>query len=196
VHDTARHVGEAFFRLYGKPGDRILDIGSMDVNGTLKPFIPKDADYIGCDIAEGPNVDRVVSRCRGSLVLPWHKEFDLVVSTSCFEHDDFFWETFVAMCDAAKPGGFIYINAPTNGPVHRHPVDCWRFYPDAGLALCKWAARFGHDARLIESFTRPTGREGWSDFIAVFGIDGADHGPSLSIHFSDHYNKRVMTLPS
>ena len=29
----------------------------------------------------------------------------------------------------------FYLNAPSNGEFHRYPVDCWRFYPDAGGAL-------------------------------------------------------------
>ena len=42
-----------------------------------------------------------------------------------------FWVTFAEMARVVKAGGFVYISVPVNGPVHRHPMDCWRFYPDA-----------------------------------------------------------------
>jgi hypothetical protein len=45
------------------------------------------------------------------------------------------------MARVVKSGGFIYLNAPSNGYVHNHPLDIWRFYPDAGIALEKWAKK-------------------------------------------------------
>jgi hypothetical protein len=30
----------------------------------------------------------------------------------------------------------VLIIAPGRGEVHRYPVDCWRFYPDAWQSLC------------------------------------------------------------
>ena len=57
---------------------------------------------------------------------------DLVVSTSCFEHDPCFWLTFKEMTRIVKPEGFIYVNAPTRGIYHGYPGDNWRFYSDAG----------------------------------------------------------------
>ena len=41
MHDTALSTGETFFRLYGRQfgsGRRVLDVGSRDVNGTLRPY--------------------------------------------------------------------------------------------------------------------------------------------------------------
>lgn len=151
MHESARNIGRAFFEIYGKQGDSILDVGALDVNGNLRSEIPPLAKYIGIDICAGPNVDI-------TLVDPYlfpflGKDFDCIISTSCFEHDELFWLTFAEMARATKDGGFIYINAPSNGAVHRHPVDCWRFYPDAGKGLEKWARRCGYDITLLESFT-------------------------------------------
>jgi SAM-dependent methyltransferase len=166
VHDTARQTGEAFFRSYVTDNAAVLDVGSMDVNGTLRPFALGET-YIGCDVERGPGVDIVLI---DPYTLPFDADrFDVVVSTSCLEHDEFFWLTFAEMARVVRPGGFIYINAPTGGNVHRHPVDCWRFYPDAGRALARWAVRSGHNVSLVESFVRPAGLEGWVDFVAVFG---------------------------
>lgn len=170
MHDTARLTGQAFFEVYGRPTGRVLNVGSRDVNGTLREFVPSGMDYCGCDVESGPNVTVVLD---DPYRFPFaHEEFDLVVSTSCLEHDEFFWVTFVEMIRVLKPGGFLYASAPTGGVVHRHPVDCWRFYPDAGIALERWAAREGYRLTLVELFILPPGPEGWVDFVAVWRKDG------------------------
>ena len=181
MHDTARLTGSVFFEIYSRGQKcKVLDVGSMDVNGTLREFAPAGSEYIGIDLAPGPGVDHVLDGDTRSW--PWcaDSEFDLAVSTSCFEHDNLFWLTFSEMCRVVRPGGFIYLSAPALGPYHTHPVDNWRFYPDAGLALEEWAQRCGHNIDLIESFMMPPRGEGWTDFVAVFGHGGL--APQDRIH--------------
>jgi hypothetical protein len=67
-----------------------------------------------------------------------------------------------------RPSGLLYINAPSNGPYHRYPVDCWRFYPDSGLALQRWGNRNGFKVALLESFIGAKKIEPWNDFVAIF----------------------------
>ena len=38
-----------------------------------------------------------------------------------------------------KPEGITCIIAPSSGPEHRYPIDCWRFYPDGMRSLCKFS---------------------------------------------------------
>jgi len=38
-----------------------------------------------------------------------------------------------------KPGGICCILVPSSGPEHRHPLDCWRFYPDGMVSLAHFA---------------------------------------------------------
>jgi SAM-dependent methyltransferase len=173
LHDTSRLTAEAFFECYASPGDRILDVGSMNVNGSLREAAPPTASYIGVDVTPGRGVDLVLE---DPYRLPFvDAEFDLIVSASCFEHAEFFWETFLEMCRIVKPTGFIYLSVPSIGPYHMHPVDCWRFHPDAGLALANWSIRKRYPRRLIESFQLPPLNDVWTDFVAVFGE------PSLAV---------------
>ena len=166
MHDTALKTGELFFKCYGKEGCSILEVGALDVNGSIRPFAPKGSTYTGVDTSPGPGVDIVINL---DDPLP-AKEFDLVLATSCFEHDPQFWATFENMCKVAKPGGFIYISAPSNGPIHRHPVDCWRFLPDSADALANWVSKTGELAvNVIENFRMFPSRDGWIDQVCVFG---------------------------
>src|SRR5262249_51512824 len=84
------------------------------------------------------------------------------------EHDVFFWETFLEIVRVVRPGGLIYLDAPSNHEFHRYPLDCWRFYPDAGIALVRWAAREGMHVELVESFVAAPGADGWGALVAVF----------------------------
>ena len=177
MHDTAAATGAAFFRVYGRAGACVLDVGSADVNGTLRPYAPPASQYIGVDREPGPGVDIVNP---DPYALPFADgSFDLVVSTSCLEHDPVFWVTFAEMARVAKPGGFLYVSAPVNGPVHRHPWDCWRFYPDAAMALAGWASHCNEKLTVVESFLVPPQGDVWQDFVAVFAkpAPGGEQGP-------------------
>jgi hypothetical protein len=44
-----------------------------------------------------------------------------------------FWDTLLELVRILRPGGLLDVNAPSNSEFHRDPVDCWGFYPDAGL---------------------------------------------------------------
>lgn len=161
-------LGKKFFKKYlgNINNPAILDIGSLDVNGSLRTVAPKDCDYIGLDTSLGRGVDVVTSD-------PHHYEFldnkfDAIVSTSCFEHDTMFWLTFLEMLRVIKYGGYIYINVPSNGGYHAYPVDCWRFYPDSGKALESWGRKNGFPVNLCESFTAYELNDTWNDYVMVF----------------------------
>lgn len=175
MHDTALELGRLFFDRYlPKEGAlRVLEIGSMDVNGTLRSVVPPDRDvrYTGADLAAGPGVDVVIQH---TGELPFETaSFDAVVSSSCLEHDPQFWTTVDEAVRVTKPGGFIYLSTPSNGQFHSHPLDCWRFYPDAGLALAQWVNRGLSGGKqlveLVESFVFERHLCEWNDMVIVLG---------------------------
>ncbi len=166
LHDTAFAIGSKFLELYAPAGDfTIVEIGSQDVNGSLRTALPERAGYIGVDAAPGRNVD-VVAIGR-AIPLPTGRA-DLVIASSVFEHDNTFWQTFLELCRLTKDGGYIYISAPSNGYVHRYPQDCWRFYPDSGIALAAWGREHDLEITLVESFVADRQADVWNDFVAVF----------------------------
>ncbi len=167
--NNAKAFYDAYVRHLGP--QRVVEIGSQNVNGSIRDHF-QGHDYVGVDFADAPGVDLVLD---DPYVLPTETaSVDIVVCNSCFEHSEFFWLTFQEMARVLKPGGLCYLNVPSNGPVHGWPVDCWRFYPDAGKALAKWATRVGYPMELLESCI--TGQSGgnFNDFIAVFVREPAE----------------------
>lgn len=168
MHDTALRTGALFFARYlPKSGQvRVLDVGGLDVNGSLRPAARPEWSYTAVDMVAGNGVDIVLE---DPYKLPFDDgTFDAVVSTSCFEHDALFWLSFLEMLRVTRPGGYLYVNAPSNGLVHRYPIDAYRFYPDAGISWVEWANRNGVAVTLYESFIGDPGRENLNDFVAVF----------------------------
>jgi len=182
MHDTALKIGSSFLKNFAiSDNPNILEVGSYDVNGSLRRHVGSEVNYVGLDFEPGPGVDIVVKP--GAPFPVENDHFDLVIASSALEHDPAFWVTFLEMCRKVKSGGYLYINVPSNGVVHRYPQDCWRFYPDAGRALASWAKAQGQNVTLIESFIAKRESDIWNDFIAVFQKDrGAVAAPSILLH--------------
>jgi SAM-dependent methyltransferase len=137
------------------------------VNGSYKPFFDQPGwHYTGVDLAAGPNVDVVLSSPY-KLPLASHSA-DVIVSGQAFEHIEYFWLTWLEMARVLKPGGMIFLLAPSRGYEHRHPQDCWRFYPDSYLALANYA---GMKLLEVETDWEPhpdPDSAPWGDTVGVF----------------------------
>ena len=169
MHLTSLISGESFSEVYGGVGKIVVDIGGKNENGSLRCFFEsKGMKFICIDMVEHPSVDIVV---KPGEKLPFDdNSIDLIVSTSCFEHDPCFWLTFRDMTRIIKTDGFIYINAPTTGVYHTFPGDNWRFYSDAGQALAYWSGKQVSNeevfpVKVVETF-HMVGP--WHDFICVW----------------------------
>jgi SAM-dependent methyltransferase len=167
MHDSAKAFGFLFFDTYseyftkGETTPIALEIG-VGTDKTLEnKAILAGFNYHGIDQIHTDNPDDVYT-------LPFADgSVDVVVSSSCFEHDFFFWITFLEIMRVLKPNGLFYLNAPSKGGFHRYPLDCYRFYPDAGAALVKWGKKNRMDVHLLETFT-DLSVESWKDYVAVF----------------------------
>ena len=172
MHYSASKSGDLFAQCYGGVDKVVVDIGGQDVNGSLRVFFENlGMKYICVDITPHTSVDIVV---KPGEKLPFdNSSIDLIVSTSCLEHDPCFWITFKEMTRITKLGGFIYVNAPTNGPYHCYPGDNWRFYSDAGQALSYWSSfQFSNEpvfpVKVVETFHILPKNDIWCDFVCVW----------------------------
>jgi SAM-dependent methyltransferase len=159
---------------------RVLDFGSMadGPDGLTHNDLLEDyqVDVTGMDVQQGHNVDVLMSK---PYRIPARANtFDVVLTGSTFEHVPFFWASILELGRVVKPGGLIFLTAPSRG--HRHAaIDLWRFYPDSMRSLAAWA---GLD--LLEAHTDfPPVQEGsrrldyrkverqttyWGDTVGVF----------------------------
>jgi hypothetical protein len=169
MHPSALSSALTFFDEYvDKPDARVLELGSASIDGSIRDHLPNSLQWTGVDLEPGPGVDVVLA---DPYELPFaSKSFDVSVSTSVFEHNEMFWLSFLELVRITTDGGLIYLCSPSNGKIHRYPLDCYRFYPDAGFALQNWARRNNYAVTLVESLVlRKDGSE-WNDWVAVFTI--------------------------
>lgn len=114
-------------------GRRVLEVGSYDVNGSVRPIIqafgPKS--YVGVDMSAGPGVDRVVGATE--LVETFGAEsFDIVISTEMLEHVVEWKPVIVELVNVLAPDGLLVLTTRGPGfPYHPYPIDTWRYTVDA-----------------------------------------------------------------
>lgn len=120
----------------------ILDVGSQVLpfqvkRGSYKKFCLPAWKYTGADICPGINVDVVLE---DGYKFPFpDNEYDIVISGQALEHMEFPWLWIKEVARVLKPGGLTCLIAPAKIKEHRHPLDCYRYYPDGMVALAKWA---------------------------------------------------------
>ena len=93
----------------------VVEVGSLDINGSVRQFFYEPTLYIGCDVGPGPGVDLV---CPGHE-LPFSNKFDVAISCECFEHDKHWQKTFAKMVEMVKDNGLVIFSCATTGrPEH------------------------------------------------------------------------------
>lgn len=115
--------------------DPIVEIGSRPADGQEREAYLRDLfpghTYIGCDIQEGPNVDRIEDIHELSF------EDDSVGAVVCVEVLEHVRDPLRAVQEihrVLRPGGIAILTSVMFMPIHAHPYDYWRFTPD-GFAL-------------------------------------------------------------
>ena len=113
-------------------GKRVLEVGSLDVNGSIRPGIQAlgPAEYVGVDMRQGPGVDVVcdaaeIDRRFGP------DAFDVVVSTELLEHAREWRKIVHNFKYVLRPCGLLIVTTRSYGvDFHRQPYDFWRYEKD------------------------------------------------------------------
>lgn len=120
-----------------KEFDRILDVGSRDINGSVRDVLSAKAEFLGIDMIDGKHVDIVMNSHDLSKKFP-KNHFDLITCCETLEHDDKFWITVEEMKKVLKPGGWMLITVPgINFFKHDFPHDYYRFTEEAVKEMFK-----------------------------------------------------------
>lgn len=150
MHPTSYQSMQKFVADYGAANGKVLDVGSMDINGTYKPLFK---DYTGLDLHPGKNVDLV----------GWKKvdkeSFDFVISGQTLEHVKDDKGLVENMVKALKKGGKCCVIVPADGPKHNEP-DFRRYTKESLSELLEDAG-----LKIIE--TRQSGVPPWFDVTVV-----------------------------
>ena len=99
----------------------VIEMGSLNINGTVRDFYSNVKTYVGVDLDEGPGVD-LISHTE-DVDFP-DNAFDVAVSAECFEHNPYWLETFINMHRIAKD--FVVFTCagegrPEHGTRRSHP---------------------------------------------------------------------------
>jgi SAM-dependent methyltransferase len=127
MHDSVMQWVYQLTRDIDFAGQTVLEVGSLDVNGSVRPLFANVGSYFGIDFRQGPNVDSVMNAHDMGFQ---DESFDVVISTEMLEHDDEFWVSVKEIGRVLKKGGIMILTARGNGFMpHDYPYDFWRFMP-------------------------------------------------------------------
>lgn len=115
------------YEVYNK---NVLEVGSYDVNGSLRrPILDlwHPVKYVGVDIIPGPGVD-IISNAENLEKILNYNSFDVVISTELLEHVKDWRKVISNIKNICKPKGVILITTRSYGfPYHGYPYDYWRY---------------------------------------------------------------------
>lgn len=157
-HCLKQHVRGAYFDAHDVV--RVADIGGGDYNGSYRQLFdhPK-FEYLAIDIDSTRGVE-VVMTAPDRIPFP-DGSIDILISGQMLEHCEAFWLVFAEMARVLAADGVMIVIVPSEGPIHRYPVDCYRFYPDSFHALARL-----NNLDLVELFHDDRGP--WNDLVGVF----------------------------
>jgi hypothetical protein len=116
----------------------IYEFGALQPPGQeefadMRNFFP-GKEYIGCDMQEGPGVDKVLNL--HDIDLPSETAgCGLILDT--LEHVEFVRRAVEEAYRILKPEGILVISSQMDCPIHAYPDDYWRFTPSAFKSLLK-----------------------------------------------------------
>lgn len=136
-----------------REGAVVVEVGSYDVNGSVRPLFDNVDKYVGIDKRDGPGVDHVGD---GATYKPGSAP-DVVVSTSAIEHYDDPQAVIVNAHRILKPGGYLVLTT-VGHPWGRHSDDGTAYdpkrdtYSDITVEdVSDWLAELEFEASAIES---------------------------------------------
>lgn len=186
VHPSSLFIISQFATTYVSSGSTVLEVGSWSRSGSpsAKRCFSSSIAYVGLDLVSGPGVD-VAATTPYNWWTQFPSQFDATLSVQTFEHNPYFWLTLLNMSLVLKPGGLMLVVAPSSGAVHRHPLDCYRFYPDAALAMASYIKFQLLEAGTISQDVKLRGASTWRDWFMVL------QKPSNYVS-GDEFAKRVL----
>lgn len=135
MHESVKRWGHQILTPAHIEGKMILEVGSLDVNGSLRQHVMlhRPKLYIGTDMQDGPGVDVQIDAV-DLLHIFQSAAFDVIICTEMLEHAERWFECLWTMTRILKDNGYLLLTTRSPGfPRHGYPNDYWR-YTFEGLA--------------------------------------------------------------
>ena len=142
-------------------GDReqlkVLELGSLDINGSVRPFIePFASEYLGIDAQEGAGVDLVADGSTYSK--PNH--YDVIVCCEVFEHTPDWKQIIKLSMDNLVDGGIFITTMAGEGRRPHSAIDTgeireWEHYANIG----EWELNQVMKGFFVKSATNVSGQD-------------------------------------
>lgn len=140
---------------------RVLDIGSLDINGSVKPLfaelISDGGLFFGIDVQEGPGVDLVAD----ASVYKSDIQYDIIVCAEVFEHTAVWPKIIQNAHSLLVPGGMFIATMAGEGrrphsAIDENPIRSWEYYKNvSGADLTKKLSMFSNfEVNVINYDTR------------------------------------------
>lgn len=149
----------------------IVEIGARPAEGQEQSAYLRDlfpgAQYIGCDIQEGPNVDQIEDIHALSF------DDNSVGTVVCVEVLEHVFDPIRAVQEiyrVLRPGGVAMLTSVMFMPIHAHPWDFWRFTPEGFARLLdpfETSLAFGYGFDLLPEGVQGIGVKGPFENLTV-----------------------------
>lgn len=118
MHTAAFRAVEDFLRSV-KPPQFVVEFGSRNVNGSVRPLFQRATVYVGVDVVPGQGVDVVMD----AADFDHPNEADCVVCCEVLEHAANAKEIVVNAVDVLAPGGAVIVTCASDGRAPHSAVD-------------------------------------------------------------------------
>lgn len=128
-HESCINFGKANLKEAYIVEKAVIEVGSLDVNGSLRPIVElfRPSIYIGVDIGMGPGVD-LVCDAEDLISRFGYNIFDLVICTELLEHVRNWKIVIHNLKQILRPDGILLITTRSKGfAYHGYPSDYWRY---------------------------------------------------------------------
>lgn len=132
-----------------KPSGKFLEIGGRgETSSTVRSRMPEGWEYYSFDIHPGDNVD-IVGDVHLLSTLVELDSFDVVYSSSVFEHISHPWLAVIECNKVLKLGGIMFTATHNCWPSHAEPWDFWRFTDSSWESLFNEVTGFNIDCKSV-----------------------------------------------